>query len=331
MPTVTVRVPIPGKSSTFASRARRRGIGALFTQQPVALPGGNVFVRPKGVGAFFTQQPVALPGPNVFVRPRGMQAKRVVIPNFARRTAGMGAFTIEAPPVVFPGKDIFAKYQCPQASSCSKCSHPCGRRGMGQDGTFLDDDVLTDSAVNSDMDASLNNLLTAPVSSPSPSLLETAANPFATYSSTGAESIYATPSELAAQDALSSSNAAAAGAYSDYALPSNASSSVAANAAPYASMNAANVANSITAATQGAASIAKAVNSTSAPTTAAPAGYQYVYNPSTGQWSLQSTSSLSSLGTSLSTWVSQNMGTVVLVGGVFAVLLVASGNKKGKR
>lgn len=326
MPNVTVRVPIPGKSTTFASRARRRGIGAIFTRQPVALPGGNVFLRPRGIGALFTQQPVALPGPNVFLRPRGLQAKAVVIPKFARRTAGMGAFTIEAPPVVFPGKDIFAKYQCRTSGGCSKCAVACGRRGLGQDGTFDDDDVLTESAADSDIDTGLSNLLDVSEAT-SPSLLEESANPFSTFASTGAESIYASPEEISSQDALTAANAQASGAYTSYALPSDASSSVAANAAPYASMNAANVSNAISSATQGAASIAKAVNATSAPTTAAPAGYQYVYNASTGQWSLESTGALGSIGT----WISQNMGVVVLAVGATGILLIASGAKKGKR
>ena len=71
MPTIKVRIPLP----THPPLARRRGVGEILTQQPVYLPGPNVFTR--GLGAIMIRQPVVLPGPNIFKGLAGLRRRGV--------------------------------------------------------------------------------------------------------------------------------------------------------------------------------------------------------------------------------------------------------------
>lgn len=122
MPKVTVRVPLPKTLRPIPRRGRKRaGMGALFTTQPVVLPGANVFVRPRGVGSL----------------PR----------------RGVGDFLIKpSTPPVFPGKNIFPRFAMER--NCARCPHPCGaRRGMGQDdGTIEPIDITPSVSEQSSLD-----------------------------------------------------------------------------------------------------------------------------------------------------------------------------------
>ena len=313
MPNITVRVPLLSNPPL----ARRRGVGAILTQQPVYLPGPNVFTR--GLGAITIRQPVVLPGPNLFKGLGGL------------RRRGLAAFTIKACPApVLPGPNIFARYA--NARNCMTCARPCGRRGLGQD---IVDIPSADSFFNATPTVSADTFSTDLFTSPD--LLSSS------YSSTQPY-LLASGSSLEPQNFLVNPSLIGAGLPSPTPASSNPSLDLFNQSLTNAQANAASPASSLTSAqlaalgiSAGSATAAQLIKASQTlntqaakPTTAAPAGYQWTLNPTTGQWQLTA-------GTSLTTWLSQSTllsgytnGTVAFGGVAIVVLLgaLASGKKK---
>ena len=280
MPNLRVSNPsIPN----FANRARRRaGLGAILTTQPVVFPGADVFVS-RGVGSFLTQANVALPGADMFTR-RGLGS-------FPRRKRGVGAFLTSAR-VVLPGGNEFSKYA--NARNCATCAHPCGRRGMGQDGdvapfgTSLESSVGTDipSGILYDPTSDIGTTLTAPTIAPN---IYTSATGGTTDFSLIGTQVPNAPSTNPNLDALNQAltNQAAGGTQ----------------------LTSAQIASLAASAGVSAATVAKALASPTVQATTA--------------------GSLSSLGTSLSSWIAANPGALMLGGvGLFALVLISNGKKR---
>ncbi len=338
---ITVRIPLPQTNPSFARRARQSaGLGAIFTKAPVVPFGPNVFVRPRGMGAILTKAPVNPFGPNVFVRPRGMGAlvipAKVALPGPNVFPRGMGSFFIQAsPPPVFPGKNIFIKFASGKkgmgcSQGCSGCSQSCSRRGMGD--TF-DENYAFENPSTSDYDLSggtsiLSTPIFSPVTSTPVSTSTTdygtllSSEPLATLNPTG----YAT-----SETNTSNAQVQAASLLAQGLTPTQTLATVAASqTGSTGSLSTAQIASLASSLGMTAAQVAKTLGSSTGtpaqPTTPAPAGQQYTYNAQTGQWTLTSTSVL----TQLTTWATQNMGTLLLLGGgIFAVSLISG--KKGKR
>ena len=316
MPTVKVRIPLP----THPPLSRRKGVGAIFTQQPVYLPGPNVFTR--GLGAFMTRQPVVLPGPNIFKGLAGL------------RRRGVGAFTIKACPVL-PGPNIFARYV--NARNCARCQRPCGQRGLGQDYVDIPSaDSFFNAAPTVSADTFSSDLFT------SPDLFSSS------YSSTQPY-LLAPGSSLEPQNFLVNPSLIGAGLPSAPEVSSNPALDIYNQALTNAQANPASAASTLTPAqlaalgiSAGSATAAQLIKASTTlnaqaakPTTAAPAGYQWTQNPTTGQWQL--TAATSSLA-GLSTWLTQSTlltgysnGTVLFGSAALVVLVGALASSKKKR
>jgi hypothetical protein len=298
---LTVKIPVPSKSATFASRARKRGVGSFFTQQPVVFPGPNIFAgrAARGVGAFMTQQRVLFPGPNVFTA------------SVRRSPFGIGAFLL--PPSPCPADNVFSKYII--SKNCAACGRPCShRRGLGQDDGLTIPTSIPGSDI-SVLDTALpvappvvdfSNLYTSPVtaalSTPAPAPAGGAIG----------QQIGVTPSSDPQLDAYNQALTNAMGSGQSTAQAIAAASAAAASAGA-----------SIAKITTLNSSAAKSIPAT--PTATPPSGYQWAYNAATNSWQLTPTTT-----GQITTWLSNNVTTVALVGGA-GVLAIVLFSKKGKR